>query len=43
MLMTHSAEVVIDDCDQEDARAAGKQNEFQLIQSCIVMVIALWL
>ena len=43
MLMTHSAEVVIDDCDQEDARAGGKQNEFQIIQSCIVIMIALWL
>ena len=43
MLMTHSAEVVIDDCDQEDARAGGKQNEFQIIQFCIVMLIALWL
>ena len=40
MLMTHSAEVVIDDCDQEDARGGGKQKEFQIIQFSFVMLIA---
>ena len=43
MLMTHSAEVVIDDCDQEDARGGGKQKEFQIIQFGFVMLIAQWL
>ena len=41
--MTHSAEVVIDDCDQKDARAGGKQKEFQIIQFSFVMLIAQWL
>ena len=43
MLMTHSAEVVIDDCDQEDARGGKKEREFQIIQFSFVMLIALWL
>ena len=40
MLMTHSAEVVIDDCIQELARGGGKQEESQLISFCFVVLIA---
>ena len=39
--MTHSAEVVIDDCSyQEDERGGGKKGEFLMIQFCFVVFIA---
>ena len=41
MLMTHSAEVVIDDCDPADARGGGKQNEFLIFQFCFLLMIIL--
>ena len=45
MLMTHSAEVVIDDCDQEDddQKGGGVQKEFNVIQFCFVVLIAICL
>ena len=44
MLMTHSAEVVIDDCSvQENERGRGKKEEILVVQLCFVVFIATWL